>query len=123
VASSYTQILQDFIGETEPLIARVAELPPETAVELYELYNSAAISATARVGAIDPELRVTLCDRQDKILERIVDFQIALESQSPQGVFTPAVQGFRHWRNEELLKDKGLAGYLMARELAYMLYA
>ncbi len=34
-----------------------------------------------------------------------------------QAVVTPAVQGFRFWKDVELLNDKGLVGYFLADEI------
>jgi glycosyltransferase involved in cell wall biosynthesis len=112
------QVLDDFLEETGPLVERAGELPPETAAELWVMYAKAAESATANIAEIDPELRVAVCDRQDKLLERMADFELSFKDTGVRGVYTPAAQGFRRWKNIELLKDKGLAGYLLAGELA-----
>ncbi|MDR2648703.1 MAG: hypothetical protein LBB94_03170, partial [Clostridiales bacterium] len=115
--SSFLQLLSDFIAETEPLAEKVDELTKETASELYSMYDTAAKAATLNIRVIDPELRVMLCDKQDRILERIVDIDRSFERSGIQGIFTPAVQGYRRWVNVELLKDKCLTGYMLAKEL------
>lgn len=115
--SSYLQNLCDFIAETEPLIDSVDKLSKDTAIELYSMYDTAAVSASSNIREIDPELRVVLCDRQDKLLERIVDSDPSFENIDIHGIFTPAVHSFRRWGNVELLKDKCLTGYMLANEL------
>jgi len=114
--ASCSEIISDFLSETEPIMERVDELPKETAMELYTMLGVAATSATLNITQIDPELRVALCDRQDKILERIVDTNPAI-NMNIRGIYTPAVQGYRRWGNVELLKDKCLTGYMLAKEL------
>ncbi|MDR2355143.1 MAG: glycosyltransferase [Clostridiales Family XIII bacterium] len=114
--TSCTQILCDFLAETEALTERTDELPRETAVELYAMFGAAAKMAALNIAVIDPALRVTLCDKQDGILERIIDTGPPVSATGINGVFTPAVQGHRRWGNVELLKDKGLTGYLLAKE-------
>lgn len=115
--SEYSQTLYDFLSETEPFLEQVDSLPFETAAELYAMFGTAAKSATLNISQIDPELRVALCDKQDKVLERIVDMNPSFVSADIHGIYTPAVQGYRRWGNVELLKDKCLTGYMLANEL------
>lgn len=91
-----------------------SDLPFEELAKRYE-----QLEQEARGEAIAPESRRAICARLDETLERLID---ALpHSEAPDapdfGIFTPAVQGFRHWSNVELMKDKGLCGYLLAREI------
>ena len=111
--------ITEFLIETEPLFNRLIDLSLETAVELYELLDIAANSANLNIKTINPEIRAVLCSRQDEVLERIIDedcFQGKV-IQKPQAVYTPAVQAYRRWTNTELLKDKCLTGYMLARTL------
>jgi glycosyltransferase involved in cell wall biosynthesis len=110
------QALCDFLAETETLTARMDELPQETAVELYAMFGAAARTAALNITVIDPAIRVALCDKQDLILERIIDTSPPAPATSIKGVYTPAVQGYRRWGNVELMKDKGITGYLLAKE-------
>ena len=113
-----TQLFADFLAETEPLIEKIDELPVETVCELYDMYEEAARAITAGIPELNPEIRVQLCDRLDSILERITDMNPAADQMSEKiNIFTPAIQGYRTWSNVELLKDKGLAGYMLAREI------
>ncbi|MCL2033620.1 MAG: glycosyltransferase family 4 protein [Oscillospiraceae bacterium] len=112
------QELSDFLLEVTPLMEQVDDLSLETAAELYDMLDFASKSATTNIDKIGPELRVTICDWQDKILERIITILPPFEKLTePVGVYTPAIQGYRKWNNVELMKDKGLAGYLLAREI------
>ncbi|MCL2690104.1 MAG: FkbM family methyltransferase [Chitinispirillia bacterium] len=118
MSESQSQILSEFLSETEPLIEQVDKLPMETAAELYDMCGIAAQSATANIHEIDPEIRVKLCDIQDKILERIIDLNPSIAPPSKScAIYTPAVQGYRRWSNVELMKDKGLVGYTLAKEI------
>ena len=117
--STISQEISGFISETEPLIEHIEELPPDTVAELYELFSAASSSATENIAYIDPELRVKICDRLDRIVDRIADFDLLPPEHDRERthVYTPAVQGYRNWGNVELLKDKGLVGYMLAKEI------
>jgi len=111
----YSQGIADFLSETEPYIEQLDTLPLDAAVELYDLLDEAAQAATAQIAEVDPELRVTVCDRLDAVLERIVDELPPFEhSGDPVKIFTPAIQFYRRWENVELMKDCGLVGYMLA---------
>jgi glycosyltransferase involved in cell wall biosynthesis len=114
--ATYSQFILDFLSETSSLTERVDELPQETAVELYEMYGTAARAATLSIEEIDAEFRVKLCEKQDEILERIVS-ALPSHPHSAGGIYTPAVHCYRRWGNVELLKDKCLTGYMLAKEL------
>lgn len=98
-------------------IEELDALSKQNAIELYEMYGIISRHATLNIAEIDPELRVILCARQDMILERIIDMDFATPQIDIKGIYTPAVQGYRRWGNVELLKDKCLAGYMLAKEL------
>jgi len=98
--------------KTEPFMEQLDELPLETAIKLYNNLESFACLATAKISMIDAELRVEACDRQDRVLERIVDLAPTRRpSTDALNIFTPAVQSYRRWANMELMKDKCLTGY------------
>ena len=120
MASVMEQTMHAFLLETEELTERVNELPYVTAVELYDLLDVSAKSVTANIRNVNAQLRVEICARQDALLERIVDLQkmtgggYSIPDRS-QGVYTPAVHDYRRWTNTELLKDKCLTGYTLAK--------
>jgi glycosyltransferase involved in cell wall biosynthesis len=113
--NTYSQGLFDFLAETKPYMEQLDALSFDTAAELYDLLDDATRVATLHINEIDPGLRVEICDSLDKVLERIVDVLPPFENAgTPVGIYTPAIHLFRRWGNLELLKDKGLAGYMLA---------
>jgi len=118
--NTYAQGISDFLSETEPYIDQLDTLSLETVAELYDLLDDAASATTLHINEIDSELRVDICDRQDKVLERIVDELPPFEhAGDPIKIFTPAakIEGFRRWQNVELMKDCGLSVYMLAKEI------
>jgi glycosyltransferase involved in cell wall biosynthesis len=114
---SASEFINNFFMETDKYIDELDELSKQNAVELYEMYGVVSRHATLNIAEIDPELRAILCARQDMILERIIDIDYAASQNDIKGIYTPAVQSYRRWANVELLKDKCLAGYMLAKEL------
>ncbi len=114
---SAQQLIEGLLSQAVSLEAKTDSLTLESSKELYSSLGEAARFAAANIKDIDPELRVRLCELQDKVLEHVVDHLPPAYFKKPRaGVYTPAVERFRRWYNAELLKDKGLAGYLLARE-------
>ena len=110
-----SQSLFDFLAQTKPYMEKLDSLSFDTAAELYDLLDDAARVATLHINEIDPELRVEICNSLDKVLERVVDVLPPFKkNEDTFGIYTPAVHSFRRWANFELLKDKGLAGYMLA---------
>jgi len=109
--------LSSLLLETEVFMEQPEELSISAATELYDILDEAAQIAVKKINVIDPNLRVSICDRQDKLLERIVD---ELPSFShigdPLGIYTPALIDKR-WTNVQLMKDCGLTVYTLAMEL------
>ena len=113
-------MLSDFLSETDPYIQQLDTLSWNTAQELYEMLDTASQTVTDYIKEIDPKLRAELCTQQDKLLDRIADLlpdslEDSLALDKELGVYTPAIQGYRKWSNTELMKDKGLTGYLLAQ--------
>jgi len=116
--NAYSQSISEFLSETAPLIEQLNTLPYDTATELYDLLDEASNAATAHISMIDPGLRVELCNRLDLVIERIVDVLPPLKhSSSPVKIFIPAIQFYSKWENVHLMKDCGLIGYMLAKEL------
>jgi len=113
-----TQTLIDFLSETDPYIEQLDTLSFDTVAELYDLLDEAACAATTQISEIDPELRVKICDRQDLVLDRIVDVLPPFKHCDSQiKIYSPALWHYRDWQNVQLMKDCGLAGYLLAKEI------
>ena len=111
-----SQDLSDFLSEAEPYIDHLDTLNFSTVAELYDLFNEAAKVATKYIDKIDPELRVNICEKQDKVLERIVDDLPPFEHFGEQlGVYAPELYKYGKWKNIQLLKDCGLVPYYLAK--------
>ena len=116
--NSYCKEISGFLSETETYIERIDELSLAAAAELYDLLDEAARFINLHIGTIDPMQRVEVCKRLDMLLERIAD-ELPLFEQSGDlvNIYTPAVQFYRRWENVELMKDCGLVGYMLAKEI------
>jgi len=116
--SEHSLNITDFLLETNQYIEQLDSLSFYAAADLYDLYDDAARTSTSFINDIDPELRVTICDLQDKVLDRIID---VLPSYNDFGkdlkIFSPSLDSYKVWYNFHLMKDCGLAGYLLAKEI------
>ena len=115
---NFSQEITNFLSETKPYIEQLDTLPFNAAADLYDLLDDAAQAVTLNIDKIDPELRVKLCDRLDKTLERIIDVLPPFSHEGePIGIYSPSLERYRNWQNFQLMKDCGLAGYHLAKEL------
>ena len=119
MSANVEKIVQDFLSESAGLMERVDELPYSTAAELYDMLDVMAKTACKNIKTVNPEFRAEICARQDAVLERIIDTKPSdtVLNNKPNGVYTPATDSYRRWKNVELLKDKGLTGYLLAKTI------
>ena len=115
--SDYFKIITDFLLESESIINKIDEYSIETAIELYDKLERAAWSSSENIKEIDSDIRVEICDKLDLLLEHIVDVISFRQIDERTGVYTPAIHAHRRWQNVELMKDKGLAGYMLAKEI------
>lgn len=109
-------IAENFLQESAPLMQRVNELSLETANELYGMLNTLA-SALCTDAKSCARLRTQVCAHMDALLDRLADLDAPIQHMPHTGIYTPAVHRYRRWQNVELLKDKGLVGYMLAKEL------
>ncbi len=108
--------LAEFLDETKAFFEMLDHVAFATIVELYQMYEVCAANACANITCIDTELRVEIGRRLDALLDYIAmipDFDIKVTA----NVYTPAIQGYRKWKNVELMKDKGLVGYMLGKEI------
>jgi len=109
--------LSTLLLETEVFMEQPEELSVSAATELYDILDEAARIAVKKINVIDPDLRVSICDRQDKLLARIVDeLPPFSHTGDPPGIYTPALVDKR-WTNVQLMKDCGLTVYTLAMAL------
>ena len=117
MSGMFSQELSGFLSETEQFIEQVDSLSFDTAADLYDLLDDAAMVATTHIEEVDPELRVEICNRQDIVLERIVDVLPPFERVGEQiNIFSPSLNMYNDWYNLQIMKDCALTGYLLARE-------
>ncbi len=104
-----------FLQESSDLIEHLNDIDEITARELYAMLKMCAHISCENINVIDSNLRVEICDKLDMVLERIIDLNDNPVSVSAN-IYTPAIHNFRTWKNVELMKDKGLVGYMLAKE-------
>jgi glycosyltransferase involved in cell wall biosynthesis len=120
--------ISTFLTETEPYMEQLETMSFDAAAEFYDSLDDAASVASAHIKNINPEFRIELCDRLDKVLERVVDELPSFShGGNPIEIYTPAIsfESCRKWENVELMKDCGLSGYMLAKVLnatSYMLF-
>jgi glycosyltransferase involved in cell wall biosynthesis len=114
--SNHGDILKGLLHESDPLVNQTDNLPGETVIELYGMYETMAKYASEHRKSIDISLRVEICRKLDMILESVVDLELPPRKLN-LGVYTPATDSYRRWGNHELMKDKGLTGYMLAKEI------
>lgn len=110
------QIFVTLLEECEGLFSEKSSVLPPVWEEYYKSLLQCAKCSGEQIGSIDPMYRVKLCQMLDRILDEIVD-NVPFSYHLKGGIYTPAAQSYRSWNNVELLKDKCLAGYMMAKEL------
>lgn len=123
--NDYNQNMLEFLDEFEVFLKQIDNLSKETVLELYNTLDLNAKYVTENIKLTNPEIRVRLAKYLDVLLGKIVTFDDIYENNTHRNVFTPAIQGYRTWKNVELLKDKGLTGYMLAQELKtppYMMF-
>lgn len=106
------QTIEKILTLLDNLQKNSEQLPPTTLESTYQKLFTASKSHPT----LSPNLKVKLNQHLDTLLEDIID-KIPFNITKPQGIYTPALQNYRHWKNVELLKDKGLVGYTLAKEL------
>lgn len=114
--SQIEEIFEVVMKESQELMESNRDISPQEQVQSYAKLKKCAQAATEHRAVVDPRYRVKLAQKMDEILNYLVDhgnLSIRLQSR----VYTPAIQGGRTWKNVELLKDKCLAGYLLAEHI------
>ncbi len=111
------KIILQFLNDSQELIDNIGEVPEDTLIELYDMLNTCAKNTVKKSDTVDGDLHAEVCKRLDLVLDHIVD-SVPFEIKADVGIYTPAVQGWRTWKNVELMKDKGLVGYMLGKEIA-----
>lgn len=108
--------ISDFLNDSDAMLNNPDQLTPDTALELYQMLVVCKKTFAENRDVLDTMLRVRICQQLDFLLDYIVDtipFSITAEA----NIYTPAIQSHRRWHNVELMKDKGLIGYTLAKEI------
>lgn len=114
--SDIQNTIANFLNDSEQLLGNPEQLTPDTALELYQMLVVCKKTFAENRATLETILRVRICQQLDCLLDYIVDtipFSITAEA----NIYTPAIQSHRRWHNVELMKDKGLIGYTLAKEI------
>ncbi len=98
-------------------VENINEVNEATALELYELNKILTTVVNENIKDYGTESRVILCRQHEAILNRLVSFDLNYKNDKIRNIYTPAVESFRTWKSIEFLKDKGLVGYFLGKEL------
>ncbi|MFI3174024.1 MAG: glycosyltransferase [Bacillota bacterium] len=114
--SNVQKTISDFLNDSEALLQNPEQLTEETTLELYNMLIICKKTFTENQETLDVELRVRICQQIDFLLDHIVE-TIPFSINAEVNIYTPAIQSHRRWHNVELMKDKGLIGYTLAKEI------
>lgn len=109
-------LYEDFFSGNEKRLADLDHCSDETLINCYHLFEKYVKEISKNIAHINPMYRVKLCQQMDTFLNVIAE-RIPFSIQVEGNIFTPAIQGARSWRNVELMKDKGLTGYMLGKHI------
>ncbi len=96
----------------------IDSLDKDTLYALYDIQQQLINIVNNDLLTYGAELRTLLCKIHDDLLERIINFPIDYSNVLHKDIYTPATQDqYGHWSNLHLLKDTGLFGYFLAKEI------
>ncbi|MCL1995717.1 MAG: glycosyltransferase [Defluviitaleaceae bacterium] len=108
----------DFLSETESLMDNIHNLSYDAATQLYENLDKHVKSISTPIQEQTwAQLRTEICSRQDTLLEQIIDTMPADKVWPTANIYTPSLERWRCWSDTEIMKDKCLTGYMLAKEL------
>ncbi|MDR2599223.1 MAG: glycosyltransferase [Oscillospiraceae bacterium] len=115
------QDINEMLKATEQYMYDIDDLSLDITEELYSVYDEAAKIVTTNIKNMDPELRVELNDRQDRLVDRIIELLPSDKYKnflnSNHGVYSPSRDYTPMWTNASLMQAFGLAGYMLAKEI------
>jgi glycosyltransferase involved in cell wall biosynthesis len=116
------QAICGLLDEAGTLLPRLEEMGSDDAEDLYGLLTQAVRFTSKNMKLLsDTELRVALCEYRDIVLDSIIDRNPApplidaATYRQPKKVYAPYHHGWEFWGNEYLLKDTGIAPYMIAK--------
>lgn len=107
--------VNELIDNCVNMIENIEILGLENIEELFLFQKQLIDIINKDVKTYGTEARVLLCQCQDIVLDKLVEFDNDYTDLNLKKIYTPAIQGYRHWSSVELMKDKGLVGYFMSR--------
>ncbi len=107
----------EMINRLGGYVQKIDELDKETTLKLYELNKNLTDVVYENLEYFDVGAKIVLCRQQEVILNKLVTFDLDYRNENQKNIYTPAIQGYRKWSSVELLKDKGLVGYFLSKEL------
>ncbi len=107
--------LNELVVNCSDLVSNIENLSNQVVLELYSFQKELVEIVNRNVNKYGTDARVLLCKNQDVVLNKILEFYNDYQIKKFKSVCTPAIQGYRHWNNVELMKDKGLVGYFFAK--------
>lgn len=110
------EFISNILKESIEIIEHIDKYSDEAIIECYNMLAICSKSATNNISSIGTYLRAEICKQQDILLDHIAD-RIPFKFQADAGIYTPSIQNYRNWSNMELMKDKGLVGYMLANEI------
>lgn len=110
----YNNKVREFLEQTKEIYDKKQELPIQQIKEHYKKISNNLKIVNKNISKINIEFRVELCRYIDKFLDIIIDCDGLENNLNVKNVYTPHHIG---GENQALLKDKGIAGYLLAKEL------
>lgn len=111
------ELILNFLHESTHIIEHIEQCSNETILECYNYLEICAKTACNNITSINPAFRVEICKHLDILLEYIVDKVPLPPSTDTKTIYTPAIHNYRFWKNVELMKDKGLTGYVLGEEI------
>lgn len=106
-----------FLNYIDLLIMNLANLDLDGSKNLYKTINDNIKKINQYMDTDNALYRKELSIRKEKVLDHILDLGFDIpEKNKNLNIYTPAVEGYRRWKNVELMKDKGLVGYTLCQK-------
>ncbi len=111
------QDIIDMVVECERLVKNIDNLDNDMVLEVYDIQKILIKHINTEIEKFGTEYRVQLCKQQEIVLNKIAEFYKFDENIMVKNICTPYLVSFDFWGNEQLLKDTGLTGYFLAKEM------
>lgn len=116
MVNKFDKAVSNFLIKTKDIYKNIEELPIEEVVAHYSKLNENIKFINSNLSKFNLDYKVELCHYLDLFLDFIIDNKEIEYSQGIKNVYTPQHTGDT-WINTHLLKDKGILGYLLSKQL------